>query len=250
MISDRINSIINAIDVIIKARPRSQLFRYYLKRILGEHNQFTEDIFVHTEGLLFNCGRYIENCKVAVSSFEPEVQKIISSNNWNTFIDVGSHIGKYSITLGKKGSKVYAVEADKRNYDLLLKNLKLNNIRNAEAFNILCGEKKGAKIFYSSNNHPATNSINPLIDSSKTEKQMDCLDNLIKEIKTPCLMKIDVEGSELLVLNGSRKLLEAFRPTIIFEAWDNTAFVKISSFLKSFGYSFKRLDEYNYMAYT
>lgn len=63
-------------------------------------------------------------------------------------------------------------------------------------------------------------------------------------------MKIDVEGSELLVLNGSRKLLEAFRPTIIFEAWDNAAFVKISSFLKSFGYSFKRLDEYNYMAYT
>jgi len=64
--------------------------------------------------------------------YERENLKLISKYmQYNsTFIDVGAHIGYYSILIGKNvhGIDVISFEPSKQNYAMLLKNIKLNNL--------------------------------------------------------------------------------------------------------------------------
>ena len=68
-------------------------------------------------------------------------------------------------------------------------------------------------------------------------------DSLIDQEVLPVdLIKIDTDGSELKVLKGSYRIIESFRPIIIFEVGaylmneNNTTFNDYYAFLKPFGY--------------
>jgi FkbM family methyltransferase len=66
------------------------------------------------------------------------------------------------------------------------------------------------------------------------------------------LLKIDVEGAELMVLQGGRRILERDRPDILLEYWpENTAQLgydvsQIDEFLRGVGYrSFERVEPWD-----
>jgi len=67
----------------------------------------------------------------------------LEPNKTLVFIDVGSHIGKYTLLLSDIVDRVIALEPDPRNYKLLLYNLKLNNINNVIPLQIAASSKKG-----------------------------------------------------------------------------------------------------------
>ena len=56
--------------------------------------------------------------------------------NGNTVLDLGANIGYYAIMEAKVGSsgKIYAIEPDPRNIEILIKNLKLNKINDIFEF--------------------------------------------------------------------------------------------------------------------
>ena len=62
-------------------------------------------------------------------------------------LDVGSHVGKYTIYAGKlvgKKGKVIAIEANPYNYQQLLRNIKLNNLVDiVKAYNIAASDVNG-----------------------------------------------------------------------------------------------------------
>lgn len=63
----------------------------------------------------------------------------------DVFIDVGAHIGKYTILVAKivgKEGLVIAIEPNPENYETLLENIKLNNLKNVIAVNIAAWNKK------------------------------------------------------------------------------------------------------------
>jgi len=63
------------------------------------------------------------------------------------------------------------------------------------------------------------------------------LDHLLNSFNAPHFMKIDVEGAEVLVLEGAKKLLSEFAPTIYIEVNQETGPV-VASILEENGYSY------------
>jgi len=150
----------------------------------------------------------------------------------NIILDVGANSGVYSIfyskLVGDKG-RVYAFEPDTSNYSLLQKNLRLNNCNNVLVYNFALSNKESAVEMISYN--PENSNLKLQGDSFKYMKEISdksetasgikaCkLDDLeeIKNISKIDFFKIDVEGAEFLVLQGSLNTIQKHRPVIIFE---------------------------------
>lgn len=74
--------------------------------------------------------------------------------DWNV-IDIGGHIGIFSILMGKKlkAGKVYVYEPFPENFSLLKENIELNGCSNIVVFNkAVCGENEKREIFKSEKN--------------------------------------------------------------------------------------------------
>ncbi|MDP3026150.1 MAG: FkbM family methyltransferase [Nanoarchaeota archaeon] len=148
---------------------------------------------------------------------EPD-QKIIYEKyikEGDVVIDVGAFIGDNTIDfadyVGKTG-KVYAFELAKDNYDLLVKNIKANGYENTICYNKGVADKKGkVKCFLNpvnsmGNKMHKEGNIDKYIDSwEEVDVESVALDDVIK-CKVD-FIKIDVEGSEPLVINGAMKIL-------------------------------------------
>ena len=138
-----------------------------------------------------------------------------------TFIDIGAHIGLYTLPAAiklKKG-RVYAFEPASSNYNILKKHIKMNSLSNVEIFNYLVGDKEKSVTFYECNN--LVNPKNSIVKVDKTSsfepitKQQISLDTFFlgKNIH-PNVIKIDVEGAEILVLQGAEKIITKTKPKI------------------------------------
>ena len=130
------------------------------------------------------------------------------------FVDVGATIGSYSILAGAcEGVKVIAFEPVPQTFSWLQKNIKINALENRiEAMNIGLAEQKGS-LNFSSN----LDSLNHVVlqekhNTSVVKVDVSKLDDILDH-KYPTVIKIDVEGYELQVLNGAKKILD--NPSLI-----------------------------------
>ena len=130
------------------------------------------------------------------------------------FVDVGANIGSYSILAGAcEGVKVIAFEPVPQTFSWLQKNIKINALENRiEAMNIGLAEQKGS-LNFSSN----LDSLNHVVlqekhNTSVVKVDVSKLDDILDH-KYPTVIKIDVEGYELQVLNGAKKILD--NPSVI-----------------------------------
>lgn len=132
-----------------------------------------------------------------------------------TFIDVGANIGLMSLYVAKLPQKgnVISIEAHPKTYEILQTNLELNDASNIYAYNLAMGANEGVAKIYD------RMQVNRGSASLIEEKSGTCYSVKIQQLdtflfdnklcpKVSCL-KIDVEGWELEVLKGSRKLLSA-----------------------------------------
>ncbi|MDH5716436.1 MAG: FkbM family methyltransferase [Spirochaetia bacterium] len=188
--------------------------------------------------------------------FEPDI-----TNFCNTFLkpgmvffDIGSNIGYYSLLASKKvgeKGKVYSFEPNNQIIVELKKNISLNSIKNIKVNQLALSEKKGkAKLSQYEKGEEVYSSLSNTAYPGKKitgyEKvNIDTVDNFIKKnnINKVDLIKIDVEGAELLVLKGSKKLLSDKKASaIIFEMQDfltqrfNYTCEDLIQFLENFGY--------------
>jgi len=150
---------------------------------------------------------------------EEDIIKLFRPKEGDIVIDVGAHIGKYTIIaskmVGSKG-KVFAIEAHPDNYEILKKNIALNNLRNVIALNYAVhSEKTVVKLYEPDQDEGATiyNTIMADRPSSNNqnfiEVKADTLDSLLSQnmIKEVNWIKIDVEGAEYEVLVGASGIL-------------------------------------------
>jgi FkbM family methyltransferase len=140
----------------------------------------------------------------------------------DSVIDVGANIGTLTLAASKivgPTGKVYSIEAHPRTHKYLLGNLEFNKISNVQAFNVACGREHGtARV--SSNVSDDQNSVSPEGVSVPVRK----LDDLLTGTETQeiALLKIDVEGYEKFVLEGSLRLLWRVK-FIYFESYERHA---------------------------
>jgi len=92
--------------------------------------------------------------------YEYETTKFILHLKPKIFVDVGAHIGRFSLILAKRGSKVFAYEPEKGNYNRLIKNIKLNQLSNKiTPIMKACSNKKEKTKLYVSDRNEGQNSL-------------------------------------------------------------------------------------------
>lgn len=143
-------------------------------------------------------------------SFPSEL--IGSIQKGDTFLDVGSAQGIYSILAAKAGAEVYAADPDPISVASAKENLEVNP-EVGDAVNMLTmglGDKEG----FLELNYDTAGTYAPSLQrttkglSQQVRVPVRTVDNLISEgvIKPPNVVKIDVEGAEGMVLDGMKEL--------------------------------------------
>jgi FkbM family methyltransferase len=155
---------------------------------------------------------------------EDEIIDHFHTKEGDIVVDVGAHIGRYTIIASKRigeSGKVIAIEAHPGNFEMLNRNIKLNGLTNVIPLNYAVysevsklklyvpGEESGFTIY----NTITTNRAKP--EEKFIEVNANTLDNLLllqpqqNGISHADInwIKIDVEGAEFEVLKGATSIL-------------------------------------------
>lgn len=137
-------------------------------------------------------------------------------------LDIGGNIGIYSIFMAKKAfqGKVIAFEPIPINRNIIALNASLNEIKNIEIRDCVLSDISGSIEFSISEDsaYSSLKATNRKEEAYSFVVQSKTLDELFtKENKKVDIVKIDVEGAELLVLKGGKGLFSDInlRPRIL-----------------------------------
>lgn len=146
-------------------------------------------------------------------------------NGGRTFIDIGAHVGTWTINLARYFDKVISFEPDPRARVSLMKNLELNNIKNVEVIPKAVSNKTGTiqfNLFF----NPATNTMmNPTmmgrtdLPIGQQTVETISIDEFVKsrDINDIDFIKIDAEGAELLIVEGGVQMFQTQAPDFFIE---------------------------------
>lgn len=154
-------------------------------------------------------------------SWEPELAELFELEEGMVFLDVGAHIGKYAVRAAVKvgdSGRVVAVEPDRDNFQLLVKNIALNGLRNCIPLRIAAYSSEGEITLFKGPSS-AEHSTSEDFGKGSYKVRARVLDNVLKEIGVAGLdlIKIDVEGAEIDVLRGLEGTLRKGKARLIME---------------------------------
>jgi FkbM family methyltransferase len=145
-------------------------------------------------------------------------------------IDVGANIGLYSLAfawLAPRG-RVYAFEPSPDTFDHLSQNVQNNDLDNVETFKLALGDQAEGTVhfhdfpFFTAGSFAVDDDsflTSEALGSNYFEAPATTLDSFVAEhgIDRIDLVKIDVEGAELSVLDGAKETLSALQPMVVLE---------------------------------
>lgn len=225
----------------------------YLFRSLGFKEKVLYELFysiyrpiitVKNKAGLFKCRAWTDDILVVSPDTEFELSKFFSLKG-GIFVDVGAHIGKYTIMVGKgqNDGEIISIEADKENFEMLQRNIALNNLNNVHALNLAAFRENGEITFYKTvSPHTSGYSVYSKGHECAIKIRATTLDSVLSDFQFDRidLIKIDVEGAEYDVLFGAKKTLEKTKMVIFESIWGPSS-DKCKEFLTMIGFEIKDL---------
>jgi FkbM family methyltransferase len=135
------------------------------------------------------------------------------------FVDVGANIGGYALPVARRASAVVAIEAQAGIAELLRRNVEANGLGNITVVEAAAGREAGVAEFPVVDLASRANfgAVGQGTAAGKTRPTpVVTLDDVAPA--DTAVVKIDVEGAELDVLAGARRLLDETRPFWLVEA--------------------------------
>ena len=206
----------NEFDII----PAYQFFR--ILSFIMKYMKSKNDLLLKITVPKYNYRAYCpvnKNDLIALTIREDEIIEKFRPKQGSIVIDVGAHVGRYTIIASKRvgpNGKVVAIEADPSNFEILKRNIKLNNLNNITSLNCAAYSKEGRlKLHLHSKRSGYTMYSTVMSNRFETRRFMEVkantLDHLIESERIPPeqinWIKIDVEGAEFEVLKGADHIL-------------------------------------------
>ena len=157
--------------------------------------------------------------------------------------DVGANVGIYSLcaSLGVGSSGyVYAFEPLERNLRYLRQHITLNNLQNCTVIASAVCDKEETLAFSAARWQPSMARLSADGEIKVPSTTLDICIYGEKRLKSPNVIKIDVEGAELEVLSGATRAISEFHPMIFLEIHGAELHRDCRDFLLARGY---RVDE-------
>jgi FkbM family methyltransferase len=175
--------------------------------------------------------------------FEEAVLKSIAGHlkPGMTFIDIGANIGQHTCVAAKlvgPTGRVVSFEPGSVARARLLRNVALNGFRNVQVHDCALGNRDSTAVLHRLDpDNDGHASIAPTTTPGSADEHVvvKTLDSVL-EVTGPCVVKIDVEGAEVSVLEGATRLLHEQKPRAIFVEC-------VDAYLKKFGSSGGELFE-------
>jgi FkbM family methyltransferase len=148
---------------------------------------------------------------VRIRSCAKEVETVswIESLKPGVFYDCGANIGAYSFVAAANGHDVYSFEPPGLTYDRLWDNVILNHNLKVSPWAVLLGDANGKVRFSYSSLEPGA-ALHSLGEGENSMLLEMCrLDDYRRDrgLPAPDYLKLDTDGSELLILKGSTETL-------------------------------------------
>jgi len=246
-------------DYLKLLRYRYWLFRVIVTILLGKNKR--DEIYRKHDFSFLSCSRSkpqktpagflclprdsTDDFELLFMPREKKVQPYLKINDAEIFVDVGANVGYYSLKNANEHRddeiRVIAVEANKENFEALVRNVKCNKFINIVCINKAVSDTKGfgtlykhqknglnlcgrSSLVYKNNESNQPSNYDQQIETV----EMDTLDNILDSlgIKKVDLLKIDVEGAEITVLEGSKETLKNVQRLVIEIHGDNLPKVK------------------------
>ena len=170
-----------------------------------------------------------------------------------TFVDAGANNGYFSLMAGKMvGSTgfVHSFEPSPRNFPRLVENVRINSLNNVSTHNVALGNVEGSVDLYISSNEDGSDSAVKLDHfDEKVSVEATSIDNILRG-KVVDFMKIDVEGYEMEVLEGSKEVIQN-SPNIVISVEQNDQLLRyrrknrnsVIGWLRSQGFIIREIEE-------
>ena len=161
-------------------------------------------------------------------------------------IDVGANVGFFSLRFARwvgDGGKVISIEPEDRNYNSLVSALEREGLLDrVEALKAVAAALPGMTHLEINPLHPADHKLSR--DGTGLPVTAVTLDELVQEKGhlRPALVKIDVQGAEMLVLKGADNILNIAGPALFIELHEDglrkfdTSVSAILDHLSGYGY--------------
>jgi FkbM family methyltransferase len=169
--------------------------------------------------------------------WEPQLQRVFEEHITKDMVvlEGGCHIGSHSVKLSKLAKSVICFEPFLPSYDLLLKNIELNNCTNVTVYDKGLSDSPSQSEFAWINVHNVGGSgliNNPMgvpigfstpesLSDSGVDFKVDLVTIDSLNLDQLDFIKLDVEGYEPNAILGGIETITKFKPKIVVECWAN-----------------------------
>jgi len=176
------------------------------------------------------------------------------SNRNKIALDIGANIGTHTVYLSEYFKEVHGFEPQRKVFDLLKSNIKINNCHNVKLHNFGLGVKNEIVQMQKFDENSDYNQGGVGIDLNENDEPkgeeiyVKVLDEL--NLKDVGFIKLDVEGYEYFVLKGGERTISISRPIVIIEInYKSKEYRKdIFQFFKKLRYKLTRISWDDYIA--
>jgi FkbM family methyltransferase len=183
--------------------------------------------------------------KFITGQFEPyKTEAFLNSfNKGDVFFDIGAHFGYFSAiaaSINGDSGQIFAFEPRPMNIKFFNRHMRANKFNNVKLFKAAIGGTEG-EVKFETSHGSATGRVSE--NGDLVVKQL-CIDKMVKEgiLPSPSFIKIDVEGGEIEVLEGTKNVISSYRPRMIIATHGPEYHEFVVNFLKQNNYRFEILN--------
>ncbi len=179
------------------------------------------------------------------------------------FVDVGAHVGTYSLKAAKaigEHGRVIAIEPNPATAAHLRQGIAASRRGNVTVVEAACGEQRSRmKLFTSTaintgmTSFSSENASHTVVPYSSVEVDVIPLDDILSplNLQRVDVLKVDTEGAETMVLRSARASVARFHPIIVVETVESqlqelhSSLQELEDLLRSYGYQKTKTTVYN-----